>query len=402
LPIFLFFIALVTANNNGVGLTPAMGYNTWNDFRCNINAADIKQAADAIVAQGLDKVGYKYVNMDDCWAAGRYSNGTVYPDAKGFPDGIKSVADYVHSKGLLFGIYTDRGTSTCAGRPGSYNYEKIDAQTYASWGVDYLKEDSCSASQDHNTAFAEYGKMRDALNATGRHIYFSLCGWNSWYAPVGWSLGNSWRIAGDCNDWGSVINAINTNAPLTSYARPGGWNDPDMLIGSSSNTAAHLTPNQSRTMFSLWSVMSAPLLIGSNVRNLSAWDLETYSNKEVIDVDQDPSGKQGVRLVGGDMTVGKEFGEPSASTINVWGKPLKNGDWVLTFLNNAKIDTDITCDAKCFQQMGFHATDTLQVRDLWKHQNIGTTKANAYTTHSVPKEGGSVTLRFSLTSQKKN
>jgi alpha-galactosidase len=153
--IFLCLVAFALAVNNGVGRTPAMGYNTWNDFRCDINEADIIASADAVVRQGLDKLGFIYVNIDDCWAKDRDSNGIIVPDPSSFPHGMKYVADYVHSKGLKFGIYTDRGTKTCAGRPGSEGYETKDAQTYASWGVDYLKEDSCYASGDHQVAFQQ-------------------------------------------------------------------------------------------------------------------------------------------------------------------------------------------------------------------------------------------------------
>jgi len=384
----LFGLALST--DNGVGRTPAMGYNTWNDYRCNINEKDILASADAIVSQGLNKLGYVYVNIDDCWAKSRASDGTVVADPAAFPHGIKYVADYVHGKGMKFGIYTDRGTKTCAGRPGSYGYEKKDADTYASWGVDYLKEDSCNAADDHNTAFQEYGTMRDALNSTGREIYFSLCGWNSWYAPQGWVLGNSWRIAGDCNTWPNVLNAIDTNVPLAQYARPGGWNDPDMLIGSDTAAAAHLSPAQSRTMFSLWSVMTAPLLIGSNIRGLNSWDLQTYSNAEVIAVNQDSAGKQGTRLAGKNLAGGS-----NTTTYNVWGKKLHDGSAVLLFLNNAGQAEDVTCDAGCFTDLGFQSSQKLQVRDLWSHTDIGVVPAAGYTAKGVPGSGGSVTLKFS-------
>lgn len=167
-----------------------------------------------------------------------------------------------------------------------------------------------------------------------------------------------------------------------------------MLLGSSQQTAAYLTQTQSRTMFSMWCVMTAPLLIGSNIRNLSDWDLITYNNTEVIAVNQDPLGVQGIRLVGGDMKVSTEFFAPSASTTNVWGKPLKGGDWAVIFLNNANSATVITCDSNCFKQMGFKPTDTLNIHDLWKHQDIGTTTANTYSIH-VPGKGGSTTVRFS-------
>lgn len=388
--ILLSLVVFARANDNGVGRTPAMGYNTWNDFRCDISAADIKGAADAIVRQGLDKLGYEYVNMDDCWAKGRNADGSPYPDPSTFPQGIKDVADYVHSKGLKFGIYSDRGTLTCAGRPGSQNYEKIDAQTYASWGVDYLKEDSCYAPQDHQQAFTQYGLMRDALNATGRRIYFSLCGWNSWYAPQGWTLGNSWRIAGDCNTWPNVLNAIDTNAPLAQYARPGGWNDPDMLIGSNNKTAAHLSATQSRTMFSMWAVMAAPLLIGSNINNLNSWDLETYSNSEVIAVDQDPLGLQGMRLVGGNL-----IQNPVGPSYNIWGRKLSGGNAAIIFLNNANNAQTLTCDATCLSKLGFTADQRVAVRDLWQHKDLGViTVRNGYSTQ-VSGAGGSAIFKFS-------
>jgi alpha-galactosidase len=204
-------------------------YNTWDDFRCGgINAENVKKVADAFIKYGLDKVGYEYVGIDDCWAKGRdKTTGVIIEDPKAFPDGMKSLVDYVHSKGLKFGIYTDRGTATCVGRPGSQGHETIDAQTYAKWGVDLVKEDSCSAPTDHNSSFEQYGLMRDALNATGRPIYFALCGWSDWYAPVGKTLGNSWRFGYDVNDWNSAFgNAIQRSAitgprSLAQYAGPG-------------------------------------------------------------------------------------------------------------------------------------------------------------------------------------
>eukprot|EP01102_Stenamoeba_stenopodia_P008346 TRINITY_DN2398_c0_g2_i1.p1 TRINITY_DN2398_c0_g2~~TRINITY_DN2398_c0_g2_i1.p1 ORF type:complete len:422 (+),score=74.11 TRINITY_DN2398_c0_g2_i1:58-1323(+) len=379
------------ALDNGLAQTPAMGYNTWYDYMCNFTAQDVYESADAIISQGLDKLGYIYVNMDDCWAQGRHLNGSVYPDPVAFPDGIKAVADYVHSLGLKFGIYTDRGLLTCAGRPGSFGFEEIDALTYAQWGVDFLKEDSCyAASEAHEVAFAEYAKMRDALNATGRPIYFSLCGWRSWYSPVGYTLGNSWRISGDCDNWQDVLIAIDTSANLSMNAKPGGWNDPDILLGSDPVTAVYVTPDQSRAMFSMWSILAAPLLIGSNVRNLNAFDLETYSNAEVIAVDQDPAGVQGIRINGSDLNDG-------SSTVNIWGRPLSSdvGGWAVVFLNNGDAATDVTCDIGCFATMGFSSDQTLYVRDLWAHTNNGTlTPSDSFTVYNIPANGGSATVRF--------
>jgi alpha-galactosidase len=362
-----------------------MGYNTWNDYECAVTEDDVKKSADAIVSLGLDKLGYEYVNLDDCWAKGRDADGVVYADPETFPSGMASLADYVHSKGLKFGIYTDRGVMTCAKRPGSYNHEEIDAQTYAKWKVDYLKEDSCYSTWffDEEKAFAEYGKMRDALNATGRPIYFSLCGWRSWYAPKGASLGNSWRIAQDDRTWITVLNSINVNVNLSEYAGPGGWNDPDMLIGSGYFT---ITEAQARTQFSMWSVMAAPLLIGSNLLNMSDYSLETYSNTEVIAVDQDPLGKQGIRLVGSNL-------HDNGRGINIWGRKLQDGGIALVFLNNEMSTGTLTCDSSCFAQLGM-TSGTLSVRDLWAHANGNPISAPFSFSVSVPGGGASAMYKF--------
>jgi alpha-galactosidase len=317
-----------------------MGYNTWDDFRCGgINASNLYKVADAMVDLGLNKLGYKYLSLDDCWATGRDpKSGVIIPDSKAFPDGMKAVADYVHGKGLLYGVYTDRGQKTCVGRPGSQDYETIDAKTYASWGVDYLKEDSCNATGDHNASFAQYAKMRDALNATGRPIYFDLCGWSSWYAPVGKSLGNAWRVGYDVNNWGGVMNnAIAVDKSLAQYAGPGGWNDIDALIGSDDSprahggTAVHLTQTQSRTQFNLWCMLSAQLIIGGNVLHMTKWDLETYSNKALIAINQDASGKQ-AKLV---MQTSQASPTPYDPWLQqVWLKgPLSTGEYAIAFVN---------------------------------------------------------------------
>lgn len=277
------------ALDNGLALTPPMGVNTWNSFRCdNVTAVNIKAFADVMVSNGLKDAGYQYVNMDDCWSTGRDPHtGELIADPSAFPLGMNELSDYVHKKGLLLGIYGDRGVKTCAGRPGSLDFEEQDAKTYAAWEIDYLKEDSCFAKFDHDSAFREYRKMRNALNATGRHIYLSLCGWNEWYAEAGKDIGNSWRIAADSDDWPHVYIAARTNERLAQYATPGGWNDPDMLIGSVQSNAIYITPRQQRTQFSLWSIMSAPLLIGSDLQTLSKHDLDTLTNMKVIGVNQD-------------------------------------------------------------------------------------------------------------------
>jgi alpha-galactosidase len=371
-----------------------MGYNTWYDFRCKINEADVKGAANALVHLGLDKLGYKYVNMDDCWAAGRFKNGTVYPNSTNFPSGIKALADYVHALGLKFGVYTDRGTKTCGGFPGSLGYEKIDAQTYASWGVDFLKEDSCNAVNDPTVAFPQYSRMRDALNATGRPILFSLCGWEDWYPPVGTSLGNMWRINHDGKNWTRVINNINTMASLSYCGGPGGWNDPDMLLGTSHSSWVSVTQDQSRSQFSLWSIMNAPLIIGSSILNLNAFDLQTYSNPLLISANQE-AGVAGRRIAGSQLTLSTD---PTLGTQwNVWSKTLKNGAAVLVFFNVAKLPMNITCDPTCILQTGLQTrvSGGIEVWDLWDHLKLGDLDINVgWTATNVNGNGGSQTLGF--------
>ncbi|KAG8470565.1 hypothetical protein KFE25_008986 [Diacronema lutheri] len=291
----LALAARAGALDNGLGLTPQMGYSTWNDFRCDGLTADaVKRIADRIVELGLATLGYRYLNIDDCWSRELSPEGLLVEDPLAFPEGIAALVDYVHERGLLFGIYTCRGTRTCALRPGSKGLERHHAAQFAQWGVDYVKEDSCFASNEHEQAFSEYAAMRDALNSTGHPLFFSLCGWNTWYAPRGAQLANSWRIAPDCDEWANVYVAVRTNEALARFAGPGGWNDPDMLVGSHPDAAVQLTPRQVQTQFNLWAVMASPLLIGSSILRMPGSDLATYSNEEVIRINQDPLGVQGV------------------------------------------------------------------------------------------------------------
>lgn len=308
------FVAPVRALDNGLARTPQMGYNSWYDLECSsaMNEEVLKTQVDAMIEKGLLGLGYNYFNLDDCWAKGRNDDGSVYADVSTFPSGdLKALADYVHDKGMLFGTYTDRGSQTCAGRPGADGYETIDAQTYAAWGVDYLKEDSCYASGDHEVAFTQYGKMRDALNATGRPILFSVCGWNDWYAPVGASLGNSWRTGPDDTNWAGVLKNIDILAGLEKYAGPGGWNDPCLLLSKTWQGHDRITELQARAQFSMWAVVAAPLLISGSITEMSNYTLATYSNADVIAVNQDPLGKAGSRIYGSALNGGGPWGSNS-------------------------------------------------------------------------------------------
>jgi len=328
-----------------------------------MNEDTIKATARALVSTGLADLGYVYVNLDDCWSGGRYANGSQFADPKAFPSGIQHLADYVHSLGLKFGLYTDRGNLTCAGRPGALGHEEIDANTYAAWGVDYLKEDSCYATQDHEQAFTEYGRMRDALNATGRSIFFSLCGWESWYAPVGQSLGNSFRIGPDDTNWPGVITNVNIDVNLNMHAGPGGWNDPCLLLEKNYLDQYAVTSTQSRTQFNLWAILAAPMLLSLNVRNLSRDALETYSNKEVIAINQDPMGIQGFRVVGGPLN-------PSlTNSTNIMARHLHDKKVAVLMVNVGTADQTIVCDRSCFQAIGL-ADRKVLIRDAWKHKDV--------------------------------
>lgn len=313
----LLFSALTHALDNGLARVPPMGYNTWYDVTGDFDEALLRATVDAHVRLGLPDFGYNYWNLDDLWSGGRYPNGSIFADPAKFPSkSLRPLADYVHSQPggtcphcgstLLFGAYSDRGTKQCGPGPGSFNHTTKDANSFAAWTVDYLKEDSCAASQDHATAYAEYGRMRDALNRTGRPIVFSLCGWEPWYSNPdpslgyggGKTLGNLWRIGPDDTNWHGVLANININSQLAANAGPGGFNDPCLLLAEDNRGRLRITQLQTRAQFSMWAVMASPLIISANIRNMSQVNLETYTNREVIAVDQDPLGVQGTRVMG--------------------------------------------------------------------------------------------------------
>uniref|UniRef100_A0A7I4BGN4 Alpha-galactosidase n=1 Tax=Physcomitrium patens TaxID=3218 RepID=A0A7I4BGN4_PHYPA len=332
--------------DNGLASTPPMGWNSWNHFACNVNET-------VIFETGLAAKGYKYINLDDCWAAlQRDSQGNLLARATTFPSGIKALADYVHSKGLKLGIYSDAGYYTCASQPGSLGHETQDAQTFASWEIDYLKYDNCFT--DGTKPEYRYPVMRDALNKTGRPIFFSMCEWGI-DSPATWAnnVGNSWRTTGDItDDWNSMVGIVELNNVWADYAAPGGWNDPDMLeVGNGG-----MTVEEYRSHFSLWALMKAPLLIGCDVRNIGAEILEILANEEVIAVNQDPLGVQGkrVRMDG-------------FSGLEVWSGPLSSGRVVLLLWNRSSESANITAR---WSDMGIPNDTLLTVRDLWKHETI--------------------------------
>ena len=347
------------ALDNGLAKTPPMGWNSWNKFACNVSEDLIKKMADALVSTGMRDTGYQYVVIDDCWQVDRDSQGNIVPDSKRFPSGMKALADYIHAKGLKFGLYSDAGTLTCQKRPGSRGYEFQDARQYAAWGVDYLKYDWCSTGTQNQQA--SYSIMRDALVKSERPIVFSLCEWGS-SKPWLWAqdVGNLWRTTGDIQDcwdckreWGGMgfVHILDLQDGLEAYAGPGHWNDPDMLeVGNGG-----MTTTEYRSHFSLWCILAAPLMAGNDIRSMSREIAEILTNKEVIAVDQDQQGLQGRR-------VWRE------RDLEVWAKQLADGSRAVALLNRGTDEREITIK---WTDIGYPENLPASVRDLWARKNLG-------------------------------
>ncbi len=329
-------VAQQNSVSKGLALTPPMGWNTWNKFACNVSDELVRGMADALVKSGMKDAGYQYIVIDDCWQVSRDANGTIVVDPQRFPNGMKAVADYVHSVGLKFGIYSDAGTLTCQKRPAGLGHEYQDARTYASWGVDYLKYDWCNTLPGQD-ARSSYAKIRQALDTSGRPIVLSICEWGTakpwlWGKEVG---GNLWRTTGDIQDrWAGkkewspgnccsngMLDIVDENEPLYSAAGPGHWNDPDMLeVGNGGMTTT-----------------------------------EYRSHKEVIAIDQDPLGRQGRRVWrDGDL--------------EVWSKQLQDGSRAMILLNRGTSSHEIAVN---WELIGYPAHLSAGVRDLWAHKDLG-------------------------------
>jgi alpha-galactosidase len=338
---------------------PQMGFNNWNSTHCRAEFDEgmIRGVADKFISLGLRDAGYTYVNVDDCWANWqRDKDGHLQPNPKRFPSGIAALADYIHQRGLKFGLYSSAGTSTCEpleenrGFPGGMGHEKDDAKTFASWHVDYLKYDNCN--NQKVDAHKRYTDMAEALRGSGRQIFFSMCEWGE-NKPWLWAGkdpvdASSWRTTGDISDnYASMLKIFKQNVVLDSYAHLGHWNDPDMLeVGNGG-----MTDIEYRSHFSLWSIMASPLLIGTDLRTVKPEALQILLNKDVIAIDQDPLGVQGkqVRDNGG---------------IHVIVKPLKDGGRAVAVFNEADAAKDVTVAAT---EIGLKAGGSHTVRDLWAH-----------------------------------
>ena len=373
-----------SAQSRSLAQTPPMGWNSWNHFADKVTDKTIRETADIMVSSGMRDAGYIYVNIDDTWEGKRDAQGIIHPNDK-FPD-MKALADYVHSRGLKLGIYSSPGAKTCAGYEGSFGHEQQDADTYAKWGIDYLKYDLCSYTEnlkqrsggDHEKSRAVmqevYLTMHDALAHTGRPIVLSLCqyGWEAvwrWGTTAG---GNAWRTTGDIEDnYASMASIGFSQAGLAPFAGPGHWNDPDMLeVGNGG-----MKPEEYRTHMSLWAILNAPLLAGND---LSAMTPETKSilmNSEVIALDQDSAGHQGDRVY-------------TEGPLEVWSKPLADGSVAIAIFNRWTMP--LTLDVP-LARVGFPGDAPVNARDLWKHIDLQPLQ-RTYGAHVAPH--GVVLLRL--------
>jgi alpha-galactosidase len=346
-----------------LALTPPMGWNSWNYFQCDgINERVIKETADAMVASGMKEAGYEYIVIDDCWQVGRDTSGEIIVDSLKFPHGMKYLVDYIHGKGLKFGIYSDAGTYTCGGRPGSKGYEYKDAETYARWGVDYLKYDWCNT--EGQDPVQSYTLMRDALYAAGRPVVFSICDWG-YSQPWKWAdtVGHLWRTTLDIADrwdgsrWGNQLGwtvILEKQVGLEKYAGPGQWNDPDMLeVGNPG-----LTLNEARAHFTMWCMLAAPLITGNDLRNMSDEIKEILTNRNLIAVDQDSLGRQGFKVW-------------DDGNFEIWQKPLAGGDIAVCLLNLEIRDKEFTVEWDNMRLKGLEGK--YRVKNLWKDTTQGNT-----------------------------
>lgn len=342
--------------------TPPMGWNSWNKFECDVSEKLIMQVTDKMASSGMQNAGYKYIVIDDCWQVGRDENGEIVVDKDRFPNGMKYLADYIHSKGLKFGIYSCAGTKTCEGRPGGRGHEYQDALTYARWGVDYLKYDWCnSPTQD---AKASYSTMRDALYTAGRPIVFSLCEWGT-TKPWEWAkdVGHLWRTTEDIVDrWDAMLEIVDEEKDLARYAGPGHWNDPDMLeVGN-----GEMTTEEYKTHFSMWCMLAAPLMAGNDLRNMSPETNGILTNREIIDLDQDTLGIQG-------------FCFRDNGGYQIWIKKLVNNERAACLLNRSdevkKVQVDFNVLLKAnnnYWSPDQYNLEDYKVSDLWEHKVINT------------------------------
>jgi len=359
--------------------TPPMGWNSWNHFAGKVTQQDVMDAADALVKTGMRDAGYVYVNIDDTWEGERDAQGVLHSNSK-FPD-MKALGDYIHARGMKFGIYSSPGLTTCAHFAASLGHEQQDADLYASWGVDYLKYDLCSFRKNMNDAQTAhpddpeignrmmreaYVKMRAALDHTGRPIVFSLCQYGfdnvwTWGPSVG---GNLWRTTDDINDtYGRMALIGFSQAGLAKYAAPGHWNDPDMLeVGN-----GKMSTDEYRTHMSLWVLLAAPLIAGNDLSKMSDDAKALLMNRAVIAIDQDPLGKQGDRVY-------------EEGPHDVWSKPLAGGAIAVGLFNRGEMVSPVSVTLK---ELG--VKKAREIVNVWTGEKVEAKDGSL--TAVVPKHG---------------
>jgi alpha-galactosidase len=382
------FMSVSAQKFENLAITPPMGWNSWNYFNCDgINEQTIREVADAMVTSGMKDVGYEYIVIDDCWQIGRDAEGNILADSIKFPSGIKALSDYIHSRGLKFGIYSCAGTKTCQNLPGSRGYEFQDARIYAEWGVDFLKYDWCNTGEQ--SAKDSYSLMRDALYKAGRTVLFSMCEWGL-NKPWLWAndVAHIWRTTGDIrNNWiepdakegkvwgGGVMVIFDMQKGLEQFAGPGHWNDPDMLeVGN-----GVLTETEEITHFSLWSMLAAPLMAGNDLRNMSDKTKSILTNKEAIAINQDPLGKQA-------------YCYSDDGDFEIWVKILSADEKAICLLNRSQSTITVPVDFEKLNKAGddtfsFHSYDIkdYKVRDIWELNDL--TLESAVMETEIPSHG---------------
>jgi alpha-galactosidase len=353
--------------------TPPMGWNSWNKFGCNVNEAIVRRQADAMAASGMKDAGYRYIVIDDCWQKSRDPEGNIEPDGERFPSGIKALADYVHAKGLKFGIYSDAGALTCGGRPGSAGHEFQDAHQYAKWGVDYLKYDWCYTGSRNPEA--AYTIMAKALRESGRDILLSICEWGSGQPDI-WAagVGHMWRTTGDIfdgwegkKDWAiGMTNILDLQVERWRHSGPNRWNDPDMLeVGNGGMSHTEYVSH-----FSLWAMLAAPLIAGNDLSTMDEATRQILTNADVIAIDQDPLGQQARRLW-------------KQGDLEVWARPLQGGDHAVVLFNRGLAPATMKVT---WTQLNLPAAIKADVKDLWAktlRQQVGTEVGGSVAAHGV-------------------
>ena len=355
---------------SALALTPPLGWNSWNAFGPYINEQIVRETADALVEHGLQALGYEYVVIDDHWHGDRDAQGVLHESQDKFPSGMKALADYIHHKGLKFGIYSCAGSQTCGGEPGSYGYETQDAQRFADWDVDLLKYDYCYAPSDLEARIQRYTAMNRAMQATGSPILFSICEWGE-AAPWTWARqagGQMWRVSPDVLDqWDipkdkqgyGIVNAIDRMVDLAPFSAPGGWNDLDMLVvglqGQGQIDGAGCTAIEYRSQMTMWSMFASPLMIGCDLRSMDKTTYEILANPALIAINQDRLGQQAIRVVQA------EFDE-------IWQKPLVDGELAIALFNRGDTAATLTATAA---DLSLDPTVAYRIYDVWTHEDRG-------------------------------